>query len=329
MSALQGFIQQLCGAAANPATAAAAGTTNAAEAHRARAARGPTSMDNLTEATQEQQEVHGQQQEQQQQQLKEALGSSSSSSSEVVSAGKAAAVTVKEGSHQGDAAAAADQAVQQLQGISLQEPQQEQQQQDGMPSQQQPDTSPQQLQGAAVTEGGSNLHPDQAAQQSAAEGAQLAAAVQALLGSVRIVLLTGDLKRGLQSKGRGCTRRFAAATVGHRHVHLLGPEGGLAEVMRPAAPVFVETGAYMVQLGKDQAVAFEQKVVELAAAAGFVRHPAFCSGVQQQQQQQQGSEAQEQQQRQQGNGQAAGRSQEGQWQLPLGHLALCVAESIS
>jgi hypothetical protein len=290
-------------------------------------------MDNLTEATQEQQqqqqEVHGQQQEQQQQQLKEALGSSSSS--EVVSAGKAAAVTVKEGSHQGappDAAAAADQAVQQLQGISLQEPQQEQQQQDGMPSQQQPDTSPQQLQGAAVTEGGSNLRPDQAAQQSAAEGAQLAAAVQALLGSVRIVLLTGDLKRGLQSKGRGCTRRFAAATVGHRHVHLLGPEGGLAEVMRPAAPVFVETGAYMVQLGKDQAVAFEQKVVELAAAAGFVRHPAFCSGVQQQQQQQ-GSEAQEQQQRQQGNGQAAGRSQEGQWQLPLGHLALCVAESSS
>jgi hypothetical protein len=96
--------------------------------------------------------------------------------------------------------------------------------------------------------------------------------------------------------------------------------------MGPAAPVFVETGAYMVQLGKDQAVAFEQKVVELAAAAGFARHPGFCVGMQQQQQRQ-GAAAQEQQQ--QGGGLAAGGLQEGQLQVPPGHLALCVAESTS
>ena len=66
--------------------------------------------------------------------------------------------------------------------------------------------------------------------------------------------------------------------------------------------------------------------MELAAAPGFVRHPGFCVG-----KHQQGTGAREQQQHQpqQGDGQTAGGLRERQLQLPPGHLALCVAESIS
>jgi hypothetical protein len=151
------------------------------------------------------------------------------------------------------------------------------------------------------------LNADAAVHQAAAELEQMTAAVQSLLRSVKLVLLTGDLKRVLTGKA-AFSGRFAAATVGHRHVHMLGPEMGLAEVMRSGAPVIVETAANMVQLSNEQVAAFEGKLVELAGAAGFGRHPAFQtpahvlpSAKQQQQQQHTG----------------------GCWQLPPGHLALC------
>jgi hypothetical protein len=173
-----------------------------------------------------------------------------------------------------------------------------------------------------------------AQQQAAAEFAQMAAAVQSL-GSVKIVLLTGDLRRVLTGKA-AFAGRFAAATVGHRHVHLLGAEAGLADVLRPGAPVFVETAANMVQLNNEQVAAFECKLLELAAAAGFRPHTAFSSHPQQQPKQEQ--QLQQQGKAEQGAQAAAGseggaplpksRTTDGScWQLPAGHLALCVGSS--
>jgi hypothetical protein len=151
-------------------------------------------------------------------------------------------------------------------------------------------------------------HGGAAVQLVVAELEQATAAVQSLLRSVRIMLLTGDLKRVLTGKAT-FAGRFAAATVGHRHVHMLGPEMGLAGVMRPGAPVIAETAANMVQLSNEQVAAFEGKLVELAATAGFQRHPAFETHVQVMP-----SAKQPQQQQQQ-------QHTEGRWHLPPGHVA--------
>jgi hypothetical protein len=83
---------------------------------------------------------------------------------------------------------------------------------------------------------------------------------------------------------------------------------GLAGVMQPGAPVIVETAANLVQLSNEQVAAFEGKLVELAATAGFQRHPAFEAHAQVMP-----SAKQPQQQQQQHT--------EGRWQLPPGHVA--------
>jgi hypothetical protein len=151
-------------------------------------------------------------------------------------------------------------------------------------------------------------------QQAAAELEQLTAAVQQLTASVRVFLLTGDLQRSLTGKA-SYAGRFAAATVGHRHVHLLGPEYGLAGVMQDSAPVLVETAANMVQLNGQQAAAFEGKLLELAAAAGFQQHPEFLGQQQAAVQAKAGECAADT---------AAGVDREtgSGWRLPNGHLTL-------
>jgi hypothetical protein len=149
------------------------------------------------------------------------------------------------------------------------------------------------------------------AAQAAAEAAQVAAAVQNLSGSVKIHLLTGDLQQAVTGKA-AFAQRFAAATVGHRHVHLLGPAGTLSAVLRPGAPLLVETAANMVQLSKEQVAAFDNKLLELAGAAGFQTHPSFCST-----QQQPGHQGQDQQST---AGNAGGVTS---WRLPPGYVALC------
>jgi hypothetical protein len=210
-------------------------------------------------------------------------------------AGAAAGKECSNAAAPSDAAGAADQAASKLQALSVQHTRQEQDKQ------------------AHTT----SAPADAAAQQAAAELQQLTAAVQQLTASVRIFLLTGDLKRSLTGKA-AFAGRFAAATVGHRHVHLLGPEYGLAGVMQDRAPVLVETAANMVQLNGQQVAAFEAKLLELAAAAGFQRHPAFAE--QQQAAVQAGS----------GPGPAAAdagvgsvdRASGSGWRQPPGHLAL-------
>jgi hypothetical protein len=147
---------------------------------------------------------------------------------------------------------------------------------------------------------------------------QLAVALQRLRSSVRIHLLTGDLRRALASRP-GLARSFAAATVGHRHVHLLGPEQGLAGVLRNGAPVLVETAHNLVQLSTEQGAAFEAGVLQLAEAAGFVQHPAFSGGHQQPEAPSSAAAA--------AAAAEAGMQQQAtasSWRLPPGHLALAL-----
>ncbi|GFH07898.1 uncharacterized protein HaLaN_02773, partial [Haematococcus lacustris] len=63
---------------------------------------------------------------------------------------------------------------------------------------------------------------------------------------------------------------FAAASVGHRHVHLLAETHGLRQACRPGALLAVESGRYMLQLKKEQVEAFNAKILELATTAGWV-----------------------------------------------------------
>jgi dynein assembly factor 3 len=180
-------------------------------------------------------------------------------------------------------------------------------------------------------------HDDELTQLAVQETAISAVAVQRVVSTTKIYLLSGDLKRSLTGKPK-FAGKFAAATVGHRHVHLLAAESGLAGVLRQrSGVVFVETGQNMVQLNDEQAAAFEQRVAELAAPAGFVRDPAFSSssvnskndGNNQQQQQQQ-------QQSSQGNAAAAAAAVDSSsraaggpaagWRLAPGHMALHVEQ---
>lgn len=321
----QGFIQSLCGPAAAEGSSAGASHCDQAQrsshtqTHRARAARGPTSLEDLSAAQQAATEGGRQQQQQQDEEVAgqgQGAADVASSTRAVLAKGGSADNTGSNGSSvkagpEPDAAGA-DQSTEKLHGLSMQ---QQGEPSMGLPHQQQQQQQPEAADAAA-------------AQQAATELAQMAAAVQSLLGSVKIVLLTGDLRRVLTGKA-GFAGRFSAATVGHRHVHLLGPEVGLADVLRPGAPVFVETAANMVQLNNEQVAAFEGRLLELAAAAGFRPHAAFASHPQPHH----GSS-------EQGAQQAGGKGEGGgapllpshttdssRWQLPAGHLALCVCSS--
>jgi hypothetical protein len=114
---------------------------------------------------------------------------------------------------------------------------------------------------------------DVSATAAAQQLAEAAEAAQQLTKSVKIFLLTGDLKKCLTGRSK-FAGTFAAATVGHRHVHMLSAEYGVCGVMQPGAAVLVETGHNMVQLDAERVAAFEKKVLELAVAGGFSGHPA-------------------------------------------------------
>ncbi|KAF8056344.1 DAB1 [Scenedesmus sp. PABB004] len=138
-------------------------------------------------------------------------------------------------------------------------------------------------------------------QVAAAEAAATAAAVSRLLGAARVRLLCGDLRKSLTGRA-GHAGRFGAATLGHRHVHLLGGEHGLAPLLARGAPLLVESAANLVQLNDEQAAAFEARVVELARGGGLARHPALgCDGA------------------------APAGAAGGRWRLPPGHFALAAA----
>lgn len=126
---------------------------------------------------------------------------------------------------------------------------------------------------------------------AAAEAAATSAAAAAFASCTRVFLLTGDLRRAVTGRPKHA-RRFAAATLGHMHAHLLAPQHALAGVLAPGGALFVESVANMAQVNGEQAATFEARAAELAAPSGL----RLCGG-----------------------GAAAVN---GSWQLPPGHFAL-------
>jgi hypothetical protein len=227
-------------AAATAAAAAALGGSegqDADDAHRANAARGPTSLANLAAAQAATAAIESQQQGEKDEQQQQGL----------------------------------QQQLQQLQQLQVSESERE------AVDANQPAAAKIKREEATKNQQQQQQQDDELARLAAQEAAITAASIQRLVTTTKIYLLSGDLKRSLTGKAK-FAGKFAAATVGHRHVHLLSAESGLAGVLKQqGGVVFVETGQNMVQLNDEQAAAFEQRVAELAAPAGFVRHPAFSS----------------------------------------------------
>ncbi len=84
-----------------------------------------------------------------------------------------------------------------------------------------------------------------------AQAASLDAAMADRCRRVKIHFLTGDIKKLLLSRSK-YAGMFSAITVGHRHVHLVDQEHGLAKVAAPGAVLAVETAKYMLQLSSKQ-----------------------------------------------------------------------------
>ncbi|KXZ43299.1 hypothetical protein GPECTOR_95g688 [Gonium pectorale] len=129
------------------------------------------------------------------------------------------------------------------------------------------------------------VHGDAAVQRMAAEEAALRAAEAAQDGAARrraarfrLVLLTGDLAKGVTGRAK-FAGAFSALTLGHRHAHLLGPEGGLLKAAAPGAAIVAENARHVLQLTREQADLFVTKMDEMAAAAGWERLAERPAGV--------------------------------------------------
>ena len=90
-----------------------------------------------------------------------------------------------------------------------------------------------------------------AAEEEQAQAAAIDAAMAARCRNVKIHFLTGDIQKLLLSRSK-YAGMFAAITVGHRHVHLIDKQHGLAAVAAPGAVLAVETAKYMLQLTTKQ-----------------------------------------------------------------------------
>lgn len=91
----------------------------------------------------------------------------------------------------------------------------------------------------------------QGTSQDEAQSAAHAAAVKERCQCIRLHFLTGDIKKVLLSRG-SFAGKFSAITVGHRHLHLVDPDHGLAPVGAPGCLLAVETAKYMLQLTSKQ-----------------------------------------------------------------------------
>lgn len=78
---------------------------------------------------------------------------------------------------------------------------------------------------------------------------------------------------------------FDLITLGHRQMHLAGPDHLLHKVAKGKAWLVVETAKYMLQLKKEQADLFSAKINEICESAGWscagegVTEDLFCQGV--------------------------------------------------
>lgn len=270
---VQGFLQQIRSGCQPQGAAAAAGDSSSSssplnEAHRANAARGPTSMENLTDPA----------------------ASNSTMTDEKLTPAATAVAAAANGAEIDDEAPVAE-AQHQLRDLALND-QQQQQHLDRLQQQKQ------------------QIAGDFRALQ-ALEATITQLAIAQLVATTKVYLLCGDLKRNLTGKSK-YAQYFTVATIGHRHVHLLSPECGLAKVLKPKGLVFTESGQSMVQLNHEQVNAFEDKVIEMAAAGGFIKHTNLSAAAGSSSSR--SSKVVKEEEKQQGNGLV--------WRLPPGHIAL-------
>lgn len=84
--------------------------------------------------------------------------------------------------------------------------------------------------------------------------------------------ITGDINKLLLSRSK-YAGMFSAITVGHRHVHLVDREHGLARVAAAGAVLAVETVKYMLQLTSKQVELFSGAISTKAVDAGWQSLP--------------------------------------------------------
>jgi Domain of unknown function (DUF4471) len=120
--------------------------------------------------------------------------------------------------------------------------------------------------------GNSDAQPE--AEQSSTTSSLSAEALQTL-GRFKIHLLSGDFAKTFASK-RKFAGKFAAATVGSHHVHMLKSEHKLAAVLQPGARVAAESVKHFVQLKPEHVGKFEASAKEWAEEGGLL--PDAASG---------------------------------------------------
>jgi hypothetical protein len=132
---------------------------------------------------------------------------------------------------------------------------------------------------------------DAAAERDAAAALE---AVRWLAGHARVVMLSGDPARALVPRGTATAAVLSpgsvkAASLGHRHVHLLAgsapdvdscsrssssgdsssPPSPLVHLLAHGAPLLIEGADGLLQLNQEQTCGFEDRVTALAVRGGF------------------------------------------------------------
>lgn len=127
--------------------------------------------------------------------------------------------------------------------------------------------------GSDKCQGGTAREDEEEARRLREEEETLDSAARLVASSrFRLSLSTGsDLVKALTGRSKVRAAPYDVITLGHRHMHLAGPAHGLDKVAKRGALMLVETAHYMLQLKKEQAEVFESKVEEICTSAGWTR----------------------------------------------------------
>ena len=89
----------------------------------------------------------------------------------------------------------------------------------------------------------------------------------AVIARTKVTLYTGETKKML---GKSALRgRCTAVVLGYRYAHLLGPDGGVAGVLKPGGVALAETVRFFVTLDNANEKAYHAKMLEQATSGGW------------------------------------------------------------
>ena len=104
----------------------------------------------------------------------------------------------------------------------------------------------------------------------------LSAHALSVLKRCRIHLMAGSFTKQCTGK-RKLAGKFAAATVGSHHVHLLKAEHGLVKVVQPGALVAAESVKNLVNMKPEHVDKFEATVADWAEQGGLLAKGKECA----------------------------------------------------